>query len=303
MNAIETDNLTKVFGAKTAVDHLNLRVPKGSIFGFLGPNGAGKTTTIRLLMGLALPTSGTASVLNEPLLGKKYLKKVGFLPDVPNYYNWMRAEEFLIFCGELFGAEQRELRPWVKELLEITGLKGVKTKIGGYSRGMKQRLGIAQALINHPELVIMDEPTSALDPIGRKEVLETIERLGEMTTILFSTHILGDVERICDMVAILDRGRLVREGTIDELRAEYAQKAIAITVYGETVGLTALIRQMPWAGPVNQDEERITVQTKDLAAAQQALPGLIAANGNSLKEFRTLEPTLEDIFVRLVNHS
>ncbi|MGQ9779052.1 MAG: ATP-binding cassette domain-containing protein [Bacillota bacterium] len=302
MYAVETIGLTKRFGAQTAVDRLNLRVPKGSIFGFLGPNGAGKTTTLRMLLGLARPTAGEALILGEPITdpARRYRRRVGYLPDVPGFYDWMRPREFLRFAGELFGLGGRELEKRIDGLLELVGLAGVKTRIGGFSRGMKQRLGLAQAFINQPEVVFLDEPTSALDPLGRKEVLEAISRLAGRTTVFFSTHILADVERVCDTVGILNQGRLVAQRSIEELRAAYAVAALYVECEGRP-DLLALLREERWAGRVEAHGEGWRLYPPDLACAQRELPRLIGAQGLALRRFEMVEPTLEEIFVRLVN--
>ncbi len=302
MNVIETQGLTKRFGAHTAVDHLNLEVPRGSIFGFLGPNGAGKTTTLRMLTGLARPDEGDARIMGHSLResGQPYLRMIGFLPDVPGFYGWMRAPEYLALAGEIFGLRGKELKSRIGEVLALAGLTGVKTKIGGFSRGMKQRLGLAQALINRPELIFLDEPTSALDPIGRKEVLEEIGSLAGQVTVFFSTHILGDVERVCDNVAVLKEGRLVTQKGIEELRESYTAQDIYVECEGRP-DLPALLRGRAWAGEVEALESGWRLKPRDLAAAQRELPALIAAAGLPLRRFDLMEPTLEDIFVKLVN--
>src|SRR5450756_1465836 len=211
--AIRTTGLTKVFGEKRALDSVDLVVEEGSVFGFLGPNGAGKTTALHMLTGLARPTSGSVQILGHDIAsaGNAVRAEIGFLPDVPGFYEWMTAEEFLRFAGGLFGIGRRVLDERLGMLLDLAGLGDVKTKSGGYSRGMRQRLGVAQALINAPKLLLLDEPTSALDPMGRKDVLDMLTTLRGRTTVFFSTHILADVERVCDTVAILDLGRVVAQ--------------------------------------------------------------------------------------------
>lgn len=302
MNAIETRKLTKMFNGHVAVDELDLTVPQGSVFGFLGPNGAGKTTTLRMLVGLARPTSGLAVVLGEPVShpSRRYLSRTGYLPDVPGFYNWMRPVEFLKLIGEIFGLKGRDLTLRIGEVLELTGLVGVKTKIGGFSRGMKQRLGLAQALLNRPELIFLDEPTSALDPIGRKEVLDVMGRLAGQTTIFFSTHILNDVERVCDTVAILHQGKLLTQQRIHELRESYASRFLRIEVDGDP-DLPALLGDQPWVKQIERSGEGWRLQAQDLKVAQLRLPEFLSAHGLALRRFEILEPSLEDIFVRLVN--
>ncbi|MBC7341274.1 MAG: ABC transporter ATP-binding protein [Clostridia bacterium] len=301
MNAIETRKLTKMFNGHVAVDELNLVVPQGSIFGFLGPNGAGKTTTLRMLVGLARPTSGEAWVLGEPISrpSRRYLGRIGYLPDVPGFYNWMRPYDFLKLVGEIFGLKGRDLTIRIGEALELTGLAGVKTKIGGFSRGMKQRLGLAQALLNRPELIFLDEPTSALDPIGRKEVLDTMGRLAGQTTVFFSTHILNDVERVCDTVAILHQGKLLAQQRIHELRESYASRSIQVEVEGNS-DLTSLLKGQDWVEQVERYGEGWRLRPRNIRVAQYRLPEFLSAHGLALRKFEILEPSLEDIFVRLV---
>lgn len=297
---IQTENLCRQFGKVRAVHNLSLNVPKGSVYGFLGPNGAGKTTTIKLLLGLTKPSSGSIRVLGQPAASRNYLHRIGFLPDVPNFYPWMRGEEFLDFVGQLFAIPPAELKKRKAELLEITGLQGVKTKIGGYSRGMKQRLGLAQALINQPDLVFMDEPTSALDPIGRKEILETISLISDRCTVFFSTHILTDVERVCDRVGILKQGELVTEETIEGLHKRFAKNAIRLEVTGDSGPFISALKSKKWVQMVEQQNGSILLTVFDLQTAQQEIPSLLSQHNLGLCKLEQVEMNLEDIFVRLV---
>jgi ABC-2 type transport system ATP-binding protein len=301
--AILATALTKSYGAARALDSVDLAVDEGAIFGFLGPNGAGKTTMLRLLTGLARPTSGSVRILGHEVRGSRgsVSADVGFLPDVPAFYEWMTAHEYLSFAGRLFGLEGAALTSRAGMLLDFAGLAGVTTEIGGFSRGMKQRLGLAQALINAPKLLLLDEPTSALDPIGRKEVLEMIESLRGRTTVFFSTHILGDVERVCDSVAILDHGRVLTQAPISELKKRYARQKIVLGVTSGTDELSAVIRQKAWASSVMPtDDGRIEITVTDLAAAQRELPKLISEQGAGLVSFDAGEFDLEDVFVELI---
>lgn len=299
--ALSTDNLSRSFGKVAAVKELNLSVPRGSVYGFLGPNGAGKTTTIRMLLGLTKPSSGSIQVLGQPPASGKHLDRIGFLPDVPNFYNWMRGEEFLLFVGSFFSIPRQDLKMRVAELLELTDLKGVKTKIGGYSRGMKQRLGLAQALVNNPELVFLDEPTSALDPIGRKDVLEAIRVISQKSTVFFSTHILSDVQRVCDRVGILRQGQLIVEETIQELQERYAQKAIKLQVAGDSAPFITALEAAPWTQVVKRENGSILITAFDMVAAQREIPRLLVQHNLGLGKLEPMEINLEDIFVRLVN--
>ncbi|MCX7746771.1 MAG: ABC transporter ATP-binding protein [Clostridia bacterium] len=304
MFAVETKDLTKIFGSYRAVDGLNLRVPEGSIYGFLGPNGAGKTTTIKMLTGLSKPSSG------EILLNGKQVEfgnqknriDIGYLPDVPNFYSWMKPDEFLKFSGEMLSVDKKVLKKRIEELLELVGLQSVKKKIGGFSRGMKQRLGIAQALISEPRVVFLDEPTSALDPIGRKEVLDIIAKLGGRITVFFSTHILSDIEKLCDRVVILNKGKVMIEDSIQSLREKYSMNVVQIEVNGNLTALTEELTGLPWVNKVSlgeHGEARITVN--NMGEAQVKLPGMIYDKQLELRKFELLEPDLEDIFLKVVN--
>ena len=301
--AIEIRGLTKSYGAKRALDSVDLTVAEGSVFGFLGPNGAGKTTTLRILTGLARPTSGTAQVFGRDVVSATNAVRadIGFLPDVPGYYEWMTAQEFLRFAGRLFGLEGKTLDARVEALLDLAGLTGVTTKIGGYSRGMKQRLGVAQALINAPKLLMLDEPTSALDPIGRKEVLDMIASLGGRTTVFFSTHILADVERVCDTVAILHDGRVVTASPIDQLKARYGASRLTVEVTEGADEFAARFAAEPWAGAVERvNGSALSISVNDLEAARVAIPAAVAERGVGLVRLEAGEVSLEEVFVDLV---
>ncbi len=230
MNILEVKDLHKSFGSKTVLDGLTFSVSEGSVFGFIGRNGAGKTTTMKMILGLLQPGSGEITVCGERVrYGNTPTNKyVGCLPDVPEFYSYMTAREYLRLCGEVTGMKQSEIKKRSGELLELVGLANEKHRIKGYSRGMKQRLGIAQALINKPHLLICDEPTSALDPLGRKEILEIISSARGETSVIFSTHILSDVEKICDDTAILEKGRIALCGTVSELKAKRSGSDVQI---------------------------------------------------------------------------
>ncbi|WP_084635234.1 ATP-binding cassette domain-containing protein [Propionicicella superfundia] len=301
-SAVEIGGLVRSFGDVRALDGVDLAVPAGSVYGFLGPNGAGKTTTLRILLGLLAADVGTVRVLGaEPGQARR---EVGFLPDVPGFYPWMTAPEFLRFAGSLFGLPSDVVDQRVPALLDLAGLGGVRTRIGGYSRGMRQRLGIAQALVNAPSLLLLDEPTSALDPLGRKDVLDMIESLRGRTTVLFSTHILTDAERVCDRVAVLDHGRVADAGTVAELIARHADTTrLSLVVDGDAAAFAAALRREPWVVAVEQsfaDPATMEFRVSDRPAALRGVPRLLAATGSALVRFDGSEATLEDAFVRLV---
>ncbi|HFH7770339.1 TPA: ATP-binding cassette domain-containing protein [Streptococcus agalactiae] len=220
MEALKIENLHKSFGKNKIINGLSMSIPENTIFGFLGKNGAGKTTTMKMILGFLKKDEGSIEVFGEEVsFGQSKTNRfIGYLPDVPEFYGYMTAKEYLNLCGAITGLSKSEIKNKSEELLELVGLKDVNKRISGYSRGMKQRLGIAQALLNSPKLLICDEPTSALDPLGRKEILDIILKIKDFTTVIFSTHILSDVEAICDHVVVLDKGKNVLEGSIDELK-------------------------------------------------------------------------------------
>ncbi len=302
--AIEIRGLSKVFGDKKALDSIDLTVPAGSVFGFLGPNGAGKSTTLNILAGLAHPTSGWARVLGHDVVsaGNEVRAVMGYLPDVPGFYPWMTGEEFLRFAGRLFGIEPDLLDERIAALLDMAGLLRETTRVGGYSRGMKQRLGIAQALINAPKLLMLDEPTSALDPVGRKAVLDMIAALAGRTTVFFSSHILIDVERVCDTVAILNQGRLLVQAPIGELKARGGAHSVVVEMASprEAEVLAASLSGLPWLGNCSLTEDTLHLTVSILTEAQRELPQIIAKHGLALQRMESGAASLEDVFVELV---
>ena len=220
MEALKIENLHKSIGKNKIINGLSMSIPENTIFGFLGKNGAGKTTTMKMILGFLKKDEGSIKVFGEEVsFGQSKTNRfIGYLPDVPEFYGYMTAKEYLNLCGAITGLSKNEIKNKSEELLELVGLRDVNKRISGYSRGMKQRLGIAQALLNSPKLLICDEPTSALDPLGRKDILDIILKIKDFTTVIFSTHILSDVEAICDHVVVLDKGKNVLEGSIDELK-------------------------------------------------------------------------------------
>ena len=309
--AISTTDLTKRYGGGVvALDHLTLTVPSGSIFGFLGPNGAGKTTTLRLLTGLATATNGSGAVAGVKIggTGGELARNIGYLDQDPRFYSWMRGRELLDMVGQLHGLHGAALKQRVGEVLEIVGLTGAAHRqIGGYSGGMRQRLGIGQAIINQPSVLFLDEPVSSLDPEGRRDVLEIIDRLRGTATVFMSTHILNDVERVCDRVAILNFGHLVVEGPIAELLDRYAQPIYELEPEPQQPDsidrLAAVLRGQPWAHDVKTTPDTVRVFVDDPKVAGPALLPLVAATGISMVRFERIRPSLEDVFLRLVSES
>lgn len=311
MSAIRIEGLRKTYGSVTALDGLDLAVAPGTVFGFLGPNGAGKTTTLRLLTGLAAPTAGRAWVDGVPVAGMDAkvgaaAGRFGFLPEEPAFYNWMTAHEFLDHVGRVFGLGTPERTARVDELLKLVGLaEAARRRIGGFSRGMRQRLGLAQALIARPPVLFLDEPVSALDPAGRKEVLDLIERLRGQTTVFMSTHILADVERVCDTVGILARGRLVAHAPREALLAQYAlpvfEFEVAVGAETELASWAEDQRAHSFVDAVTRDGPVVRIMVSDVAAAGAILLPSAVQAGLVLARYEMLRPSLEDVFLRLVN--
>jgi ABC-2 type transport system ATP-binding protein len=301
-------DLTKRFaGGVLALDGLDLDVPSGSVFGLLGPNGAGKTTTLRLLAGLARPTRGTISIEGIELDAADPSRRrgIGVLDQDPRYYGWMRGRELVEMVGRLHGLDSRSARSRAAEVLERVGLAdAAERRIGGYSGGMRQRLGIAQALVDRPRLLILDEPVSSLDPEGRRDLLALIAELHGTATVVFSTHVLSDVERICDRVGILDHGRLITEGPLVELLARYAMPLYRLEPEpGQDAAVARLataLAGVPWTDRVDVSGAVMTVGVSDAAAAARELLPAVVATGVSLVAFERARPTLEDVFLRLV---
>jgi ABC-2 type transport system ATP-binding protein len=230
---------------------------------------------------------------------------IGYLPDVPGFYTWMTGREFLRFAGGLFGLSGSTLDDRIESLLHLAGLQGVDTRVGGYSRGMKQRLGLAQALINAPRLLLLDEPTSALDPIGRKAVLDMIGALAGRTTIFFSTHILADVERVCNTVAILDRGRVVADAPIGDLLARKGAHGLIVEL-GTPDGAQQIADDLAgadWLRDITRSNATLRLSVADMDQAAQVIPQRVVARGLLLRRLEPVEATLEEVFVDLVGEA
>ncbi len=306
--AIEIRGLTKRFGSVVAVDGLDLDIPAGVVFGLLGPNGAGKTTTIRLLTGVARPTLGSATVGGTDVRsssGIEARRRIGVLDQEPRFYGWMSGRELLAFVGDLVGLDGKVLEEQIDETLERVGLtEAADRRIGGYSSGMRQRLGIGQAIIGKPEILILDEPVSSLDPEGRRDLLALIGGLRESATVVFSTHVLADVERVCDRVAILDHGRLVTEAPIEALLSRFAPPTYRIEAEpGQAARLEALLgglKRQPWVSEAVADGDHVRVSVTDQERASAELLPLVAGLGLRVIAFERERPTLEDAFLHLV---
>jgi len=305
--AIVCRALTKRYGSVVALDGLDLEVPAGSVFGFLGPNGAGKTTTMRLLASLAQATSGEASLAGVAVGDGEPNRRglFGYLDQDPRFHGWMTPRELLDLVGGLYHMPDADRRTRIDEALETVGLTDASRRpIGTLSGGMRQRLGVAQAILNRPPILLLDEPVSSLDPEGRVDMLAVIRRLGGASTVLFSTHILTDVERVCDRVAILDHGHLVTTGPMTELLERYARPVYRLEPEDDQAAeVAALVTGLRGAGFVTHVEETtggLRVAVSDATDAGRQLLAMVTAHGIALLAVERQRPTLEDVFLQLV---
>jgi len=294
MDMLRITDLHKRFGDKEVLRGLNLTVPEHSIYGFIGKNGAGKTTTMKTILGLLKADSGEIIVGGEKVVyGQTSTNQyIGYLPDVPAFYPFMTAPEYLHFCGEITGMKKAECDTRLKELLELVGLGDEKHRIKGFSRGMKQRLGIAQALLNSPKLLICDEPTSALDPVGRKEILDILLTVRQQTTVLFSTHILSDVERICTDVAFLNNGVVETQGKLSDIKTKYRSEEYLLET-GNDADIRKLIQAFPSLKQI--DRNQLTFCESVLSAFD--VLRFVSDQHIALLKFERVEPTLESLFM------
>lgn len=296
MALLEIHGLEKSFGDKQVLKGLELNVPERSIFGFIGKNGTGKTTTMKMILGLLRPDSGTITVAGEKVsYGQTATNRlIGYLPDVPEFYPFMTPAEYLAFCGEISGMDRNMIKTRSAELLEAVGLGSEKHRIKGFSRGMRQRLGIAQALLGQPKLLICDEPTSALDPVGRKEILDILVKASSETTVLFSTHILSDVERICTDIAFLNDGKVMLGGSLADIRRSYRSDEYLIET-DDSEALAALKSAFP-----NLREDSGLLIFRDKETDPYAVMQFIAEHRLPVVKVERAEPTLESLFMEVI---
>jgi len=303
MSAIEIDNLTKDYEVGfwrkrkvRALDGLSLGVEHGQIFGFLGANGAGKTTTLKLLMRLIFPTAGTAQILGHDISDVSMHARIGYLPENPYFYDYLTAREFLNYCGELFGQDKSTRKRRTEELLMRVKLekKSWDRQLRKFSKGMLQRVGLAQALVNDPEIVFLDEPMSGLDPIGRREVRDLIASLRtEGKTVFMCSHILSDIEVLCDSVAILKRGRLAHAGSLDELRA---RETSVIEVIATGADEALLKQHLGINATVNSTASGLRIEVSDEKDVDKVIAALRKANGK-LVSVQPVRQSLEELFI------
>ncbi len=308
MSAISCVRLGRKFGDVNALSDLTLDIEPGVVFGFLGRNGAGKTTTIRLFTGLARPTAGETWVngVRTSDGNSDNRRHFGYLPEEPAFYGWMNAYEYLDYIGKLYGLDAGSRHSRIGELLEYSGLADdSKRSISGYSRGMRQRLGLAQALIHRPPILFLDEPTSALDPSGRRNVLDLINSLRGKVTIFLSSHILDDIERVCDQIGVIEKGRLLVVAGNEELINRYATNIIALEFDRESetklASFTQELDRLPWVDSFTRDGYFVRLSVSDVSVAKQELLNTIASSGLLLNRYEWVKPSLEEIFFRISN--
>lgn len=300
MSLIEISGLKKSFQGSEVIKGLTFKLEKGNCIALLGPNGAGKTTTLRMLSGLMRPSEGTIT-FNDVKKDADIRHLIGYLPQFPVFYDWMTGYEFLVYVGKLAGLTNKEAKERSLELLELVGILDAKNRrVGKYSGGMKQRLGIAQAIIHRPQLVMLDEPVSALDPFGRREVLELLEGLKKQTTILFSTHILNDAEEVCDDILFLHNGKIVESGTMEELRDRHQQAKIDLFFRKISEDIALTIKNQSITQSVLEEGNKISVFVKDVEVARKEFLRVVSENDWPLEKFEISSMTLEDVFMKVV---
>jgi len=302
MPAIEINNLTKVYETGfwrkrkvRALDELSLNVEPGQIFGFLGANGAGKTTTLKLLMGLIFPTAGNARILGRDTSDVSMHARVGYLPENPYFYDYLTAREFVTYCGELFGLNRVNRESRAEELLTRVNLekKSWDRQLRKLSKGMLQRVGLAQALVNDPEVVFLDEPMSGLDPVGRREVRDLIASLRTQgKTVFMCSHILSDIEVLCDNIAILKRGKLAHAGSLEELRA---RESGLIEVIATGADVREMQSHLPAGANVTATASGLRIEVSDEREVDAVIAAIRSVNGK-LVSVQPVRQSLEDLF-------
>lgn len=294
---IETENLTKYYGNKIGCRDISISVGEGEIFGFLGPNGAGKSTFIKMLVGLLFPTVGRALVLGKPLGDVEARKKIGYLPENFKYQDWMTGEDLLSFHASLYKLDKKSVAAKMEEVLEIVKLKGnERYRIGTYSKGMQQRIGLACALLPDPDLLFLDEPTSALDPVGRKEVRDIMNNLRSRgKTVLLNSHLLSEVEAVCDTAAIINKGSIVKYGKMDDL----LQSKLILEIHVEDLNREIINKLRDFDDGLTHASNRIQMEIKDRSSINH-IASIIINGGGKLFELSPKRVSLENLFINLI---
>ena len=297
MNVLDISHVSKRYGSKQVLDDISFQVAENEIIGLIGVNGAGKTTTMKAILGLLKTDAGSITLCGERVQFRALpsAHRIGYLQDVPEFYSYMTAKEYLGFCGKIAGIRADERQKQCAEILELVGLAGEKSRIGGYSRGMKQRLGIAQALIGSPKLLICDEQTSALDPLGRHAVLELLSQIKSKTSVLLSTHILSDAEHVCDRIALLHHGKIVLSGNLDAIRQLHTEQGIQLTLQNQQ-DTEKVCSRFPDA---QTDGNTVLIRSAEPDSMQQIMQFLTGAQISPVR-LEQMQPNLEDLFMEEV---
>jgi len=294
---IETENLTKFYGNKIGCRDITISIGEGEIFGFLGPNGAGKSTFIKMLVGLLFPTSGRAFVLGKPVGDIEARKKIGYLPENFKYQDWMTGKDLLSFHASLYKLDKKKAAAKIEEVLDIVNLKGhERYRIGTYSKGMQQRIGLACALLSDPDLLFLDEPTSALDPVGRKEVRGIMTHLKSIgKTVLLNSHLLSEVEAVCDSAAIIKKGSIIKYGKMDNI----LESKLILEIHAEDLNSEILNKLRNFDSSLTCSINRLQMQVKDKTSIHH-IASIIVNGGGKLFEFSPKRVSLENVFLKLI---
>ncbi len=302
---IKVVDLKKSYGKIEALKSISFEVEKGSVFGFIGRNGAGKTTTMNILTGLMRFDKGKIFIMDRDFIKNKneLIKKIGYLPETPTFYNYMNAYEYLGFIGKIIGYGQEDIKKRTDDLLEMVKLgKNARRRIGGYSRGMKQRLALAAAILKGPEILFLDEPSSALDPEGRLEMLDLIDDLKDnKITIFLSTHILSDAERVCDTICIIDEGKILLTEKLSKLYEKYIQPVFDIEFEGIPKAEAGILRKLDWVEDIVENGKKISLQVGDIKHAGKEILAELSKLDMNIISYQIRKRTLEDIFIGMVN--
>lgn len=301
MSLLTVNNLTKKYGSKTVVDHISFEFGHNKCIALIGPNGAGKTTTLRALSGLLKPSDGTIQFENQEK-NHDIRDKIGYLPQYPAFHTWMTGKEFLVYSGKLAKLTKEEAKKRADELLKIVGIsdEAKNERIGRYSGGMKQRLGIAQAIIHRPKLLILDEPVASLDPLGRREVLVLMEKLKEEMTILFSTHILNDAEEVSDELILLHQGQIIESGSIAELRKKYQTTIIELQVEGDLSLYQEKLNKLETIISTKLERNTLFITASEVKSARDEILATATKENWPITTFSINQASLEDMFMRVV---
>ena len=296
---LEIKNVTKAFKGKTAVKDFSIELRSGECVGLIGPNGAGKSTLIKVIADIINPNQGEVLLNGQKI--SKMKKEIGYLPQYPNFFHWMTAKETLMFMGQLSGLNKEELANSIKDMLGKVGLNGEgNSKVGTFSGGMKQRLGIAQALLHKPSLIVMDEPVSALDPIGRREVLNLIEEIKKETTILLSTHILSDAEEICERFVIIKNGSKIEDTTIKELINQHSENKLQIEIALKDQNWIEIVKKFPFVKGIEVMGHKIKISVENIEVNKKMILESALEHDVDIIKFEVNHDTLEEIFLKLV---